>query len=85
MGCKITNAHNIVPEWELCVGESVHLGVQKNEPVYRVVQVNDDRVLFLRGINPKTNEPEAITRRFIPVELAFRAIHEPPLQASFLG
>jgi len=65
MGCKITNANNIVPEWELRVGDSVRLGTQKNLPAYRVVEVDREHALVLQGINPKTNVPDPVTWQFI--------------------
>jgi len=69
MGCKITNADNIVPEWELHRGDTVRLGVQKNLPAYRVVQVDRERALVLQGINPRTGEPDPVTWQFVLEEL----------------
>lgn len=70
MGCKITNADNIVPEWELRVGDSVRLGAQENLPAYSVVQVEREYALVLQGINPKTGKSDPITWQFILEETA---------------
>jgi len=65
MGCQIINADNIVPEWELRVGDTVRLGAQKNLPAYRVVQAEHEAALVLQGVNPKTDELDPVTWQFV--------------------
>lgn len=69
MGCKITNADNVVPEWELHVGDTVALGAQKNLPGYRVVEVDREHALVLQGIHPHTGELDPVTWQFVLEEL----------------
>lgn len=65
VGCQITNAERVTPEWELQVGDSVRLGAQEALPGYRVVQAAAPHVLVLQGVNPQTNDLDPVTWQYI--------------------
>ncbi len=56
IGCKMRSADRIVPEWELKVGDNVRFG-PKGYPVQKVLAVDPNRMLFMAGADPKTEQP----------------------------
>ncbi|MEZ4771057.1 MAG: hypothetical protein R2844_21885 [Caldilineales bacterium] len=53
--CQMHNADNVVPEWELQVGDLVRLG-PPGYPVHKVVDMQRGRWLLLAGADLKTGE-----------------------------
>lgn len=63
--CQMTNAGQIIPEWQNPqVGENVRLG-PKGYPLYRVVAIEPCRALVLQACDPVKEEPGPASWVFI--------------------
>lgn len=64
-GCKMHNAGQVVPEWELKIGDLVRFG-PRGYPVQRVVALEHGQWLLLAGADPKTEQVPDLTRPLTP-------------------